>query len=400
MNAADRLVTPRFAVVTFAALCYFLGLGLLMPVIPLYIEGDLGGGGLAIGVASAAMGIAAMAFRPFIGPLGDRRGRRFLLQAGSAIAGVSMVLLVWADSVPLVVACRVLTGVGEAAAFVGAAASVQDFAPPHRRGEAASYFSVAVYGSLAIGPLIGEWLFENWSFEAAAVAAGLLCFVAVAFGMAAPNEVPELAPPKPDKLLHPAAVRPGLTLLFGLLGYIGFLAFGVVHAEDIGLGVVGAPFAIFAVIVVTLRLLGSALPDRLGPTRTTTIAMVTSAAGLLLIAAIREPVGLYAGTVLLAFGQAFLFPGLFAHVVDSAPESERSHAVASFSFFFDGASAIGGLLMGAVVAATNTSGAFAVGALLCVTTLAATRTDPLRLRERGDDGARAHIDADRAERYR
>ncbi|MCH7790541.1 MAG: MFS transporter, partial [Acidobacteria bacterium] len=112
----DRLITARFAIVTLAALCYFMGLGLLLPVIPLYIAGDLGGGGMAIGVASAAMGVSAMAFRPFIGPLGDKRGRRFLLQTGSAVAALSMVLLVWADTVPLVVACRVLTGVGEAAA--------------------------------------------------------------------------------------------------------------------------------------------------------------------------------------------------------------------------------------------------------------------------------------------
>lgn len=365
-----------------------MGLGLLLPVIPLYIAGDLGGGGMAIGVASAAMGVSAMAFRPFIGPLGDKRGRRFLLQTGSAVAALSMVLLVWADTVPLVVACRVLTGVGEAAAFVGAAASVQDFAPAHRRGEAASYFSVAVYGSLAAGPLLGEWIYENRSFEAAALAAAAMCVLAVIFGVAAPHEVPEVAPPKPDSWLHPAAIRPGLTLMFGLLGYIGFVIFAVVHAEEIGMAVVGAPFAVFAVIVVSLRVLGSSVPDRLGATRTTTIAMACSALGLLVIGVVREPIGLFVGTAILACGQAFLFPGLFAHVIDDAPESERSHAVASFAFFFDGASAIGGLLMGVVVATTNTSGAFLVGAALCIATLFATRTSLLRLEPTiGDYGA-------------
>jgi MFS family permease len=377
--ADDRLVTSRFAVVTLAALCYFMGLGLLLAVIPLYIHDDLGGGGLAIGIASAAMGVSAMIFRPFIGPLGDQRGRRFLLQAGAAIASLSMVLLIWADTVPLLVACRVLTGVGEAAAFVGAAASVQDFAPPHRRGEAASYFSVAVYGSLAAGPLLGEWIYENWSFDAAALAAAGMCALAVVFGVAAPNDVPDVAPPKPESWLHPVAIKPGLTLMFGLLGYIGFVAFGVVHAADIGLGVVGAPFALFAIVVVSLRVLGSSLPDRLGAGRTTTIAMASSALGLLVMGAIRTPAGLFVGTAILACGQAFLFPGLFAHTVDKAPESERSHAVASFAFFFDGASALGGLLMGVVVATTNTSGAFIVGSALCIGTLAATRSPLLRI---------------------
>ena len=75
-------------------------------------------------------------------------------------------------------------------------------------------------------------------------------------------------------------------------------------------------------------------------------------------------------------------------MIDDAPESERSHAVASFAFFFDGASAIGGLLMGVVVATTNTSGAFLVGAALCIATLFATRTSLLRLEPTiGDYGA-------------
>ena len=42
--------------------------------------------------------------------------------------------------------------------FVGVATAAQDLAPDHRRGEAASYFSVALYGGLALGPLIGEAL--------------------------------------------------------------------------------------------------------------------------------------------------------------------------------------------------------------------------------------------------
>ena len=40
--------------------------------------------------------------------------------------------------------------------FVGAATLVADLAPPERRAEAASYFSVAVFGGLGIGPIIGE----------------------------------------------------------------------------------------------------------------------------------------------------------------------------------------------------------------------------------------------------
>ncbi len=58
----------------------------------------------------------------------------------------------------MLVLARLLTGAGEAAMFVGVATAAQDLAPDHRRGEAASYFSVALYGGLAVGPPIGEAL--------------------------------------------------------------------------------------------------------------------------------------------------------------------------------------------------------------------------------------------------
>ena len=58
----------------------------------------------------------------------------------------------------MLVLARLVTGAGEAAVFVGVATAAQDLAPDHRRGEAASYFSVALYGGLAVGPPVGEAL--------------------------------------------------------------------------------------------------------------------------------------------------------------------------------------------------------------------------------------------------
>ena len=50
---------------------------------------------------------------------------------------------------------RVVTGFGEAGFFVGAATMITDLAPVERRGEAVSYWSVAVYGGLSFGPVLG-----------------------------------------------------------------------------------------------------------------------------------------------------------------------------------------------------------------------------------------------------
>ena len=103
-------------------------------MIPAFVEHDLGGGGLAVGLSVGAIGFSAAILRPLVGPLGDRRGRRFLLVGGALVVSLSMLLLVLAASVPAVIGARLMLGVEEAAYFIGVISAVQDLAPPHRRG--------------------------------------------------------------------------------------------------------------------------------------------------------------------------------------------------------------------------------------------------------------------------
>ena len=106
-----------------------------------------------------------------------------LIIGGALVVCISEVLYGVGGSLGFLV-MRLLTGLGEAAFFVGAATMITDLAPPDRRGEAISYWSVAVYGGLAFGPAIGETVLDATDFSTtwiaaaalAAVAAGLACF--------------------------------------------------------------------------------------------------------------------------------------------------------------------------------------------------------------------------------
>src|SRR4029079_14067850 len=84
---------------------------------------------------------------------------------GAATVGASMLLYAAANSIPTLVGARVVTGVGEAAFFVGAATMITDLAPVERRGEAISYWSVAVYSGFAFGPALGEAVQRTWGYQ-------------------------------------------------------------------------------------------------------------------------------------------------------------------------------------------------------------------------------------------
>lgn len=370
-TARPTLLTPRFVALVSGVTLYFLGLNMTLSVLPLFVEGELGGTDAQVGIAVSSFGLAAACIRPVIGPLGDRHGRQRLIVSGAIVAGLATIATATATSLGMVIAFRALAGLGEAAVFVGAASAAQDLATDERRGEAASYFSLAIYSSLFLGPPLGEWISETFGNDTAWVLAGGLAVLAASTGIVAPG-APTEPPPKPERrvLLHRAALRPGAVLFLGLLGYTGFLAFAALHAEEVGIANTGTVFTVFALVIIFLRIFAAKLPDQLGPIRTSRISLSCGAVGLAVLAVWTEPVGVYVGAAILAVAQSFLFPALFALVVDDAPDAERSHAISTLSMFFDLAFGLGGPVIGLVSDTFDRSTAFAVSAGIATFALA------------------------------
>lgn len=381
MHAADsRLVTPAFALITGSALAYFVAIGVLIPVLPHYIEGELGGSGTQVGIGIGAFAVSAALLRPAVGRIGDRRGRRVLVMGGAATAGISILGYALATTLPALVALRLLTGVGEAAMFVGAATAVQDLSPAERRGEAASYFSVAVYGGLALGPLLGELLRQGPGYRAAWVVSAAMCVVALALGTRMPRAKADLRAVslgKP-KLFHPAALRPGVILALSATGYAGFSAFVPLYVDEIGVRGTGAVFAEYAFAILFVRIFFARLPDRLGSIRGASLALGSQAIGFAVLATVASPFGLYAGTFVYSMGASMLYPSLFPLVVDGAPEEERSQSIATFTLFFDVSQGLGAFVLGVVVSVGSERWAFAAAAALAVLGLGLLRAERRR----------------------
>jgi MFS family permease len=361
--APARLVTSRFAIVTAATFAYFCALGALLTTLPNYVEDELHGDGVAVGLVVGAFAVSAALFRPWAGRLGDLRGRRVLISGGALIVGVSILGYALVDSIAPLVALRLLSGIGEAAVFVGAATAIQDLAPDHRRGEAASYFSVALYAGLALGPAAGEHLARSSGYHRVWFAAGGAALVAALLGLGTPAlSGPPAA--KPTRLLHGAALGPGLVLLLGLVPFAGFSAFIALYGERVGLHDVGPVFFAYAGTVLLIRILGARLPDRLGWRRASSIALVSVGAGGLVLAVWASAASVWIAAVAMAVGMSLLFPALFSAAVAGVPEDQRSQAVGTFSLFFDLANGLGAPLLGLVVVLSSYRGAFAVSAVV------------------------------------
>jgi MFS family permease len=360
-----RLVTRPFVLNWASTFFLLLSIGTLLPVLPLYAKGPLDQSGIGVGLAVAAASPTAFLIQPLAGRLGDRHGRRLLVVGGGLVAALSIAAYTTVDTLGVLVALRLLTGAGEALIFVGTATVVNDLAPDARRGEALSLYSLAVWGGLAAGPLLGELVLADDRYEAVWLTAACCALLGGLMGLAFPETRPALAEAgAPGRLLHRAALLPGLTLAASMVGFAGFAAFVPLYARELGLGGAGPVFALNAVVVVTIRSLGRRIPDRAGPKRTATLALVLIAAGFGVVTLLETPAGLYLGTVVLATGQALVFPALMTLAVSGAPAAERSAVVGSFSAFADLGFALGAVSLGAVEVSIGTTGVFAVAACL------------------------------------
>jgi len=380
----------RFALTVASAAAYFTGLGVVAPVLPQYIEDVLGGGGAEVGVAVGAFALSAAVLRPWVGRVGDEHGRRVLVVGGALVAGVSVLGYGLPGGLAVLVLMRLVSGAGEAAAFVGAATTAQDLAPPERRGQAASFFSIAVYGGLGVGPPLGDWVYSSHGARWAWAVAAACCFAGAVLGARLPRGGGHTPAPRLKglrSLLHPAGLRPGVILALGAAGFAGFASFVPLYVDDIGVSSPSPALVEYAVLVLAVRVFGSRLPDVLGPRTGPLAALALQTSGLLLLGLWAAPAGLYVATAVYASGVSLLYPSLFPWVVDAAPDVERSQAIATFTLFFDVSQGIGAPVLGAIVALTDNRGAFVGAALLSALGFVLHRASPVPVRRVAPEAA-------------
>jgi predicted MFS family arabinose efflux permease len=278
---------------------------------------------------------------------------------------VALLLHLAAGSLEVLVLARALFGVGEAFFFVAALACASDLAPPDRRGEAISFFSLSLYLGLAIGPLIGETALGLGSYAAVWLVAAAIAGAGLVLAWFLPETLPDRAaadrPRGVARFFHPAGVVPGILIFLGVFGMAGFLAFVPVYVDEVGL-TASVPLGIYAGIVVVLRILGARLPDRLGAVRLSGSALVATAAGLAIMGTIPSAVGLIAGTAAMAVGVAFTFPALMALAVAHVSPDERGTVVGTASLFLDLAFGAAPVVLGTVAGVTGYGPTFLISA--------------------------------------
>jgi MFS family permease len=362
------LITAPFVSLAAAALAFYVAAGILLPITPRFVEERLAGGTFEVGLVFASYAIASLVLRPIVGWASDRFGRRPLLIGGAALTVLGLLLHLVAANTAILVVARSLLGAGEGFFLVAALAAASDLAPPERRGEALSFFSLSLYLGIAIGPLIGEGVLGDGDFNLVWLVTAGIAFASLVLSLLVPESAPMAVSRSTHRgrppLIHPAGLFPGIVILAGMWGMAGFFAFLPGHVDAIGMTGASTPLLVYALIVIGLRIVGATVPDRFGAAKVGSFALALAGIGLGVMGAVQTPAGMLAGTAIFASGIAFVMPALLSLAVARVPPEERGSVVGTGAVFLDVAFGVAPVVLGAMASGTGAGATFLVSAAI------------------------------------
>lgn len=149
-NRRYRLALP---IVLFTILIDFLGLSILIPVLPIYAK-TLGASRTEIGILFAVYALAQLFFIPAWGALSDRIGRRPVILISLVGIFGAFSFLAAADTLSCLIVARLLGGIF-AANISTAQAIITDLTSPEARSKAMGWVGATIGLAFVIGPALG-----------------------------------------------------------------------------------------------------------------------------------------------------------------------------------------------------------------------------------------------------
>jgi MFS family permease len=366
--------TGRYATVLATAVLCYAALGTVLGILPDYVH-SLGGGAVLVGLAVGAPALTGAAGRPLGGRLADRLGPARIMVIGALIMSVGTIPA-FVHSLGVLILSRLLVGAGEASMMAATVLWLLRLAGPERRGRAMGHVGLANYVGLTVGPPLSELLSGDAHPSRVWIAAAILPLIAVALAMVTgrgrEGRADHAAAHEQDGEADDQAsawrvtLRPGLGLMLVNFGYVGLLSFGAAAAIEQGTGIAKLVIPVFGIGVIASRTVLAGVPDRFGPARTLSIAVLLEFAGLAGLAVASSAAPALVALVVMSLGQGLAVPSLGLIALASVPPRRQGRTAGAFFAYFDAGVGLGGPAVGVAARAADPTGALFAAAIAVV----------------------------------
>lgn len=315
-----RLSLSKLWVLMVTAFVDMIGFALIVPLLPFYAT-RFGADGLLVGVLVGAFAFGQMITAPWWGRMSDHFGRKPVLIFAQALSAGAFLIFAVADSVWVLLLCRLLQGVG-GGSLGTVSAYVSDAVAPAERAKALGWITACTSAGVMVGPAIGS-LTVSWHSSAPGLIAAGFCVVNMLFTW---RWLSEAKAPSKARRRKPLAgqvkaviMRPAVTVhsliwiysagMMAFMAMTGIMAlylaarFGVT-VENIGWFYVAVGF----VSVLMRAIVLGAMVQRFGEVITLRLGAVCLGVGMIGMTLATSPVRFALWMLFIPAGTALLFP--------------------------------------------------------------------------------------------
>jgi MFS transporter, DHA1 family, tetracycline resistance protein len=308
-----------------------LGFGLILPLLPYYAE-SFGASELTVGLLLASYSLMQFIGAPVLGRLSDRYGRRPILLISQLGTFAGFMILGFANTLWMLFLSRVIDGIS-GANISTAQAYIADVSDEKNRAKNFGLIGAAFGLGFIIGPAVGGFLSRFGYHVPAFFAAGLslLTIVLTYFMLPEPEHKSSARREFSRQALQRAFAHPTVGILltmvftFGLAFAMFQTSFALFASARFGFDVqqtalvltyVGMLSVIMQLVVV------KRVVKRLGENRAIGVTLSALALGLVLMAAVQNPLALIVVMPVLSFGGGVTTPVLTSLISKSVDRAE------------------------------------------------------------------------------
>ncbi len=350
----QKILSREFILCFFSQFAFTFVFHILIPTIPIYLSRS-GSTEVEIGILIGALGISSLVLRPIVGKkLSQIREKKFMLAGAILFTVTSMAYILTPPFWPFLFV-RVFQGIGTAFFFTASIAFITNITPEAYRGQSLGYFFLSFNISMALAPIIGMFLINQFSFDTlfSVCTALSLCslWIASKLSQKEPDAIGHLPPEAISsfgfKTLSPILLYFMVHMIFGAL-----MAFFPLHAINHGVANPGLFFTAYATVMISGRVFGGRIFDIQRREKVILPCIIAFILAMILLAFSKSLEMFILVAVIAAAGHAFLVPSLFAYVLDLVGPS-HGPAIGWLTAMGDLGLGLGPMIMGVVLRLTN-----------------------------------------------
>ncbi len=359
----NKLWTLDFILTLLTSFSFFAGAFYLVTVLPSYIQ-ELGGNPFQVGLVVGAWGYLPLVLRLYVGKFSNRSNKKLMIRLGLVSLIIVYFLMAYSKTIFALFILRFVQGIGSAAIPTASGTLIANITPFPRRGEGLGYFGITSSLGQAIGPAIGAYILNQYSYEAVFLLSAFTSLYSLALiHFVNEPEIEKNNIDEPNILIPRKAILPSVLFFSITICFAACCAFLPLLGLERGITQISLFFISHGGISVIARPIGGALGDRIGRLPIVIFGMITmSSAMFILGVANSNMVILFAG-LFSGLGVSLCNTGLFALALDRVSLDQQGSATAVIQLAWDVGIIISGIGLGFLASKFGLASLFFAGGL-------------------------------------